>query len=155
IAVGARIRSVAVNGTYGSNFVAESDRLPSIRPWTFLARQMRPEMFQEVVAMVRMRLNTSLAVMVVPAIALLVGGCYYSAETTSQPVAAVPAPVVVTPVPAVVTPAPPAVVAAPAVTAAPGVYVAPSQRVVSYPEGRFELYGDSATGYYWVWVPTG
>jgi len=26
---------------------------------------------------------------------------------------------------------------------------------VSYPEGRFQLYGDAATGYYWVWIPAG
>jgi len=30
------------------------------------------------------------------------------------------------------------------------------QRVVSYPNGRYELYGDGvATPYYWVWVPAG
>jgi hypothetical protein len=29
------------------------------------------------------------------------------------------------------------------------------ERVVNYPEGRYELYGDTATGYYWVWIPSG
>ena len=33
---------------------------------------------------------------------------------------------------------------------------AASQRVVSYPSGRYELYGDGAsTPFYWVWVPAG
>ena len=33
----------------------------------------------------------------------------------------------------------------------------PSQRVVSYPEGRWQLYGDGSTGapLYWAWVPAG
>jgi hypothetical protein len=31
-----------------------------------------------------------------------------------------------------------------------------SQRVVNYPSGRYELYGDGvSTAYYWVWVPAG
>jgi hypothetical protein len=30
------------------------------------------------------------------------------------------------------------------------------QRVVNYPSGRYELYGDGAsTPYYWVWIPAG
>ena len=30
------------------------------------------------------------------------------------------------------------------------------QRVVNYPSGRYELYGDGAsTAYYWVWIPAG
>jgi hypothetical protein len=30
------------------------------------------------------------------------------------------------------------------------------QRVVNYPSGRYELYGDgAATPYYWVWIPAG
>jgi hypothetical protein len=30
------------------------------------------------------------------------------------------------------------------------------QRVVNYPSGRYELYGDGvSTPYYWVWVPAG
>ena len=34
---------------------------------------------------------------------------------------------------------------------------APADRVVSYPEGRYELRGDgtSASPYYWVWIPAG
>src|SRR5690242_9329057 len=33
---------------------------------------------------------------------------------------------------------------------------APSDRVVTYPEGRYQLYGDGTrTPYYWVWVPAG
>src|SRR5687768_9002962 len=33
---------------------------------------------------------------------------------------------------------------------------AAGQRIVSYPSGRYELYGDgAATPYYWVWVPAG
>jgi hypothetical protein len=39
------------------------------------------------------------------------------------------------------------------------VVVAPtaSERVVSYPEGRYELRGDgtAAAPYYWVWIPAG
>ena len=39
------------------------------------------------------------------------------------------------------------------VAAAPA---APSDRVVTYPEGRYQLYGDGTrTPYYWVWVPSG
>jgi hypothetical protein len=30
------------------------------------------------------------------------------------------------------------------------------QRVVNYPSGRYELYGDGASiPYYWVWIPAG
>jgi hypothetical protein len=42
--------------------------------------------------------------------------------------------------------------------ATPTVVVAPvtSERVVTYPEGRYELRGDGvATPYYWVWIPRG
>ena len=35
------------------------------------------------------------------------------------------------------------------------VMAARPERVVNYPEGRYELYGDSTSGYYWVWIPTG
>ncbi len=37
------------------------------------------------------------------------------------------------------------------------IVVQPSQRVYSYPEGRYELRGDGTTNspYYWVWIPTG
>jgi len=33
----------------------------------------------------------------------------------------------------------------------------PGQRVYTYPEGRYELYGagTSAQPYYWVWIPAG
>jgi hypothetical protein len=41
--------------------------------------------------------------------------------------------------------------------AVPVVASAPSNRVVTYPEGRYELYGDGTTRapYYWVWIPSG
>jgi hypothetical protein len=34
---------------------------------------------------------------------------------------------------------------------------APSERIVRYPEGRYELHGDGtvASPYYWVWIPSG
>jgi hypothetical protein len=34
---------------------------------------------------------------------------------------------------------------------------APANRVVTYPEGRYQLYGEGTTAspYYWVWIPTG
>lgn len=36
------------------------------------------------------------------------------------------------------------------------VVVTPAQRTVTYPEGRYELYGDGrTTPYYWVWIPAG
>jgi hypothetical protein len=37
------------------------------------------------------------------------------------------------------------------------VTIAPDQRVVAYPHGRWLLYGDGTAGspYSWVWVPTG
>ena len=39
----------------------------------------------------------------------------------------------------------------PVVTATVG-----APNTVSYPEGRYQLYGDgSATPYYWVWIPAG
>jgi hypothetical protein len=49
--------------------------------------------------------------------------------------------------PAVVVPATPTVVVAPVT----------SERVVTYPEGRYELRGDGtgASPYYWVWIPRG
>jgi hypothetical protein len=32
----------------------------------------------------------------------------------------------------------------------------PSDRVVTYPDGRYELHGDGGrTPYYWVWIPSG
>ena len=41
--------------------------------------------------------------------------------------------------------------------ALPAVTIAPDQRVVAYPHGRWLLYGDGTAGspYSWVWVPTG
>ena len=47
--------------------------------------------------------------------------------------------------------------ASPAGAPAAPVAVPPSQRVVRYTEGRYELHGDgtSASPYYWVWIPTG
>jgi len=40
--------------------------------------------------------------------------------------------------------------------AVPVVASAPSNRVVTYAEGRYELYGDGTTRapYYWVWIPS-
>ena len=36
------------------------------------------------------------------------------------------------------------------------VAAAPSERVVTYAEGRYVLYGDGkSVPYYWVWMPTG
>jgi hypothetical protein len=47
----------------------------------------------------------------------------------------------------------------PAASPATTVVVAPTatERVVSYPEGRYELRGDGSTTtpYYWVWIPAG
>jgi hypothetical protein len=44
-------------------------------------------------------------------------------------------------------------VATPVVAAAPA---APATQVVTYPEGRYQLYGDGTrVPYYWVWVPSG
>jgi hypothetical protein len=60
--------------------------------------------------------------------AVLGGGCVsYTKETTEK---AVPVPVAAAP--------------------------APSERVVTYPEGRYQLYGDGTrVPYYWVWIPNG
>jgi len=36
------------------------------------------------------------------------------------------------------------------------VVTSPNPRVVNYPSGRYELYGDGmSTPYYWVWIPAG
>jgi hypothetical protein len=63
--------------------------------------------------------------------ALLGSGCVsYTKETTERQV----------PVPT------------PVAAAAP----VPADRVVTYPEGRYQLYGDGTrVPYYWVWVPSG
>ena len=49
--------------------------------------------------------------------------------------------------------------AVPAASPATTVVVAPAatSRVVTYPEGRYELRGDGTTTspYYWVWIPSG
>jgi hypothetical protein len=67
----------------------------------------------------------------VAAASLLATGCVYRREVVNQP-----------------TPgSPPAVVVAP--PSAP-----PAQRVVSYPEGRWELRGDASRSD-WVWIPEG
>jgi hypothetical protein len=98
-----------------------------------------------------------------PLTAGLLGGCVYSTkmsqrdrdgdDTIERQVA--PAPVVVTtpapPATVVMTPAPPATV----VTAPATVVAVPSDRIISYPEGSYRLYGDATTGYYWVWIPAG
>ncbi len=46
----------------------------------------------------------------------------------------------------------------PAASPATAVVVAPdaTSRVVTYPEGRYELRGDGTTPspYYWIWIPT-
>ena len=47
----------------------------------------------------------------------------------------------------------------PAASPATTVVVAPAatDRIVTYPEGRYELRGDGTTTapYYWVWIPSG
>jgi hypothetical protein len=60
----------------------------------------------------------------------ILGGCVYR-ERTTAPAASPPTTVVVAP--------------------------AASDRVVTYPEGRYELRGDGTTTapYYWVWIPAG
>lgn len=37
------------------------------------------------------------------------------------------------------------------------VVIQPGQRVLTYPQGRYELHGDgtASSPYYWVWIPTG
>ena len=108
----------------------------------------------------------------VPIVAALLGGCTYGDKTQPAPISmpapnpvpvtavSPPAPVVVNPAPApvVVSPAPAPVVVSPAPTTTAPVVVAPSSgypTVVNYAEGRYQLYGDASSGYYWVWIPTG
>ena len=64
----------------------------------------------------------------------LLGGCVYRERVASSPTVVAASP----PTTVVVTPS-------------------PGQRVVTYSEGRYELYGDgtAASPYYWVWIPTG
>lgn len=65
-----------------------------------------------------------------PLMAALLGGCIYHSKTVEKEVPA------------------------PTQTA---VVVSPSgDRVVSYPDGRYQLYGDGkVVPYYWVWIPSG
>jgi hypothetical protein len=62
------------------------------------------------------------------------GGCIYSSTEKERVVTA---------------PAPPVVAQAPSDR--------PNDRIVTYPEGRWTLYGDGTTAspHYWVWVPAG
>jgi hypothetical protein len=72
-------------------------------------------------------------------------------------------PVVVVPSQRTVTTTAPVVVEREVVTTTPSTVTVPSTtvavpstaRVISYPEGRYELRGDATTGYYWVWMPAG
>ena len=121
----------------------------------------------------------------VSVIAALLGGCTYGDQTQPAPLSMpalnavpvtsvspppptpvvvnpAPVPVVVSPAPApvVVSPAPTPVVVAPAPTVTTPVVVAPAPSsgyptVINYAEGRYQLYGDAGSGYYWVWIPTG
>jgi hypothetical protein len=110
----------------------------------------------------------------VPIVAALLGGCTYGDKTQPAPISmpaqnpvpvtsvAPPTPVVVNPAPApvVVSPAPAPVVVAPAPTTATPVVVAPAPTgsyptIINYADGRYQLYGDAGSGYYWVWIPTG
>jgi hypothetical protein len=119
----------------------------------------------------------------VPMIAALLGGCTYGDKTQPAPISMpaqnavpvtsvspppptpvvvnpAPAPVVVSPAPApvVVSPTPTPVVVAPAQTTPVVVAPAPSSgypTVINYAEGRYQLYGDAGSGYYWVWIPSG
>jgi len=61
--------------------------------------------------------------------AAILGGCIYSKETTTE--RTVPGAVVVT--------------------------AAPVDKAVTYPEGRYQLYGEGTrtAPYYWVWIPSG
>jgi hypothetical protein len=63
-------------------------------------------------------------------VALALGGCIYSSkEKTTEKQVPATTPVVVT---------------------------TSGERVVTYPEGRYQLYGDGkSVPYYWVWIPSG
>ncbi len=75
-----------------------------------------------------MRARGSFALLGAAAAAIALGGCVYRTERTT-PAASPPTTVVVQSQPS---------------------------RTVTYPEGRWELYGDGKTvPYYWVWVPAG
>ena len=83
-----------------------------------------------------MRLRYGLAPLAlsIAVVAAGAGGCIYS-STEKERVVTAPAP------------APPTTVIA----------QAPTDRVVTYPEGRWTLYGNGTTAspHYWVWVPAG
>jgi hypothetical protein len=71
--------------------------------------------------------QTSLQLCAIPLAIGLLGGCVYSKETVTEK----------------------------AVPVVAGVST-PSGRVVTHPEGRYQLYGDgTTTPYYWVWIPSG
>jgi len=120
----------------------------------------------------------------VPMVAALLGGCTYGDKTQPAPISmpaqnpipvtavtSPPAPVVVNPAPApvvvsqapapvVVSPAPAPIVVAPAPTTTTPVVVSPAPStgyptMINYAEGRYQLYGDAGSGYYWVWIPAG
>jgi hypothetical protein len=81
--------------------------------------------------MIRMTSRIPLLVGTMALVATSVGGCIYSSTEKERVVQAPPTPPVVAQVPA--------------------------DRVVTYPEGRWTLYGDGTTAspHYWVWVPAG
>lgn len=81
--------------------------------------------------MIRTRSRIPLLVGTMALVTTSVGGCIYSSTDKERVVQAPPAPAVVAQVPA--------------------------DRVVTYPEGRWTLYGDGTTTspHYWVWVPAG
>jgi hypothetical protein len=76
--------------------------------------------------MIRMNRGTTRTLATSLTALALLAGCIYSKETTTERQVPV----------AVVAPTP--------------------ERVVTYPEGRYVLYGDGTkVPYYWVWMPTG
>jgi len=81
----------------------------------------------------RLRARFAPLALTVAVVAVGAGGCIYS-STEKERVVTAPA----APTPVVVS-------------------QAPSDRVVTYPEGRWTLYGNGTTAspHYWVWVPTG
>jgi hypothetical protein len=83
----------------------------------------------------RRRTGPVLFVIVGSMLASTLGGCVYSHE--KERVVSAPAPVVTAPAPVVVAPS--------------------TERVVTYSEGRWQLYGDgTASGpYFWAWIPAG
>jgi hypothetical protein len=86
----------------------------------------------------RLRARFAPLALTVAMVAIGASGCIYS-STEKERVVTAPAPPVVT------APAPPVVAQV------------PTTQVVTYPEGRWTLYGDGSTAspHYWVWVPAG